>query len=348
MSTQRHAELASPLWDAVVVGAGPAGSMTARELALEGARVLLVDRQAFPRWKVCGACLSPGTQSVLEEAGLGHIPRSLGAVPLRALRLAGWSLGAEIPLRGSVALSRSAFDEALVAATTQAGVTFVAPARARPAKVEPYVRSLRLDLDGESLTIRARVVIAADGLGSSFLAGVRGGGDSTARTGSRIGLGAAFGRETPGYEAGVIHMGVDDAGYVGLVRLEDGTLDVACALGQDRLGSGGRPEDLVREILCQADMAPLPGDPIAGWKGTPVLTRSLTTRGDERLFAVGDAAGYVEPFTGEGIAWALSGARALAPIAAEGIHAWHPGLVAAWDRAYQKTIGRAAARKSVV
>jgi flavin-dependent dehydrogenase len=50
---------AGRLWDVVVVGAGPAGAMAARELARRGAGVLLVDRAQFPRYKVCGGCLNP-------------------------------------------------------------------------------------------------------------------------------------------------------------------------------------------------------------------------------------------------------------------------------------------------
>jgi flavin-dependent dehydrogenase len=343
LSTGREHELTSRLWDVLVVGAGPAGSMVARELALGGADVLLVDRQAFPRWKVCGACLSPGTQSVLREAGLGHIPLELGSVPLHSLRLSGWDLGAEVSLRGSVALSRAAFDEALAMAAVEAGVTFVAPARALPGGLEPDARRVLLNIDGVDVTARARVVIAADGVASAFLSGVVGRVGHGASSGSRIGLGAVYGQAVPGYEPGFVHMGVGSAGYVGLVRLEDGAVDVACALDPARLGEHGRPEDLVQEILIEAGMAPLPGDPLAGWKGTPLLTRSPVTRGGERLFAVGDAAGYVEPFTGEGITWALSGARALAPIAAMGVSVWNPRLVATWDRAYQHTVGKSAA-----
>ncbi len=336
-------DLGSRVWDALVVGAGPAGSMTARELARGGASVLLVERKAFPRWKVCGCCLSAGTLSVLEEAGLGHVPPDLGAVPLRSLRIAGWSTGAEIPLSGSFAVSRSSLDEALVDAAVAAGVTFVAPARARPAGLEPDARAVHLELDGVSKTVRARIVIAADGLGSSFLSHASAGGVSPAvADDARIGLGAVFGSSVGEYGAGVVHMAVGDAGYVGLVRLENGTLDVASALDPRRLGAGRRPEALVNEILAGAGWQPLPSDPIEGWSGTPMLTRSRAVLGDERLFAVGDAAGYVEPFTGEGMAWALSGARTLAPIAAEGVRSWDPGLVPAWDRAYRRTIGRAA------
>jgi flavin-dependent dehydrogenase len=318
--------------------------MAARELARGGAKVLLVERQRFPRWKVCGACLSPGTQAVLADVGLGHLADSLGAVPLRTLRLAGWSLRAEVPLRGSAALSRAALDQALVDAAVEVGVTFLSSTRARPSSIEPEARCVTLERGGGPIIARARVVIAADGLGGGFLADAHGGGEATVPPGGRIGFGATYGRNVPGYEAGAIHMGVGDAGYVGLVRLEDGTLDVASAISAELLGGGVRPEDVVGEILARAGMAPLPAHaPAAGWKGTPVLTRTLSTRGANRLLAVGDAAGYVEPFTGEGIAWALSGARALAPIALRGIRSWDPRLVDDWDRAYLDTVGKAAA-----
>jgi len=268
----------------------------------------------------------------------------LGAVPLGALSVSGWSNRAEIPLRGSVALSRAALDEALVKAAVEAGVTVAAPARARPLGIDSDSRIVRLDMDGKSLTVKARVVIAADGLGSSFLSkGSDGEAKAAVPHDARIGLGAVFGDGADDYGPGVIHMAVGSAGYVGLVRLVDDTVNVASALDPGHLRQGERPETLVNEILAGAGLTPLPDRPIAGWSGTPVLTRTLATRGAERLFAVGDAAGYVEPFTGEGITWALSGARTLAPIAAEGIRSWEPDLVAAWDQAYHDTIGRAAA-----
>jgi flavin-dependent dehydrogenase len=57
-----------------------------------------------------------------------------------------------------------------------------------------------------------------------------------------------------------------------------------------------------------------------------------------RLFALGDATGYVEPFTGEGMAWALSSAVALAPLAEQAVRRWHPGLIAAWTRRHRRTV----------
>jgi flavin-dependent dehydrogenase len=58
-----------------------------------------------------------------------------------------------------------------------------------------------------------------------------------------------------------------------------------------------------------------------------------------RWFAVGDAAGYVEPFTGEGMAWAVAGAVAVAPLAARGVASWDNRLVAEWSAAHRRLIG---------
>ena len=76
-------DAAQQTWDAVVVGAGPAGSLAARQMARQGAAVLLVDKLSFPRWKVCGCCLNGAALSALDSVGLGELPQRLSARPLR-------------------------------------------------------------------------------------------------------------------------------------------------------------------------------------------------------------------------------------------------------------------------
>src|ERR1700751_4115894 len=84
----RHLPRASPSkpmtrWDAVVVGAGPAGSATARFLAQAGARVLLLDRAQFPRDKPCSEYLSPQSTRVLEDLGPDVVAAVEAAAPPR-------------------------------------------------------------------------------------------------------------------------------------------------------------------------------------------------------------------------------------------------------------------------
>ncbi|MCL5270490.1 MAG: FAD-dependent monooxygenase, partial [bacterium] len=106
------AAIACQAWDAVVVGAGPAGALAARELARVGASVLLVDQAAFPRRKVCGGCLNARALAALSEAGLARLPDRLGAVPLRELRVRTAGHVARIALPPSAALTSGELDAA--------------------------------------------------------------------------------------------------------------------------------------------------------------------------------------------------------------------------------------------
>jgi flavin-dependent dehydrogenase len=316
----------------VVVGAGPGGALAAYELARGGASVLLLDRAAFPRWKVCGACLSPGALRVLDDAGLGGLASDLGGVPLQRLVLAARARSARVPLGGSLALSRFAFDAALVRAAVAEGAVFWPGSRVALGRLEGDARGLQVIRDGAKVAVAARVVVDATGLGRGLRAGTAPSDEVAA--GSRVGVGAVLRGDDYPVRPGDLHMAVGRAGYVGLVRVEDGALNVAAALDPARLRTAS-PEQVVSGVLAEAGLPPVAEQPLEGWRGTPLLTRSSRDAGSERLFHVGDAAGYVEPFTGEGICWALSAARVSARLAAAGAERWRNGLLDEW-RAYRR------------
>ena len=326
--------------DVVVVGAGPAGAVAARQVARRGASVLLLDRAAFPRWKVCGACLSAGAFEVLASVGLGGLPDALGAEPLRTLVLSARTRSVRLPLVGARALSRVALDHALVEVAREEGVEFWSETRARLGPVRDDHRVLRVERHGVDVEVRARVVLDATGLGGALVTADAP--DATVSAGSRIGLGATF--DDPRYPVriGDLHMVVGRTGYVGIVRVESGVLNVAAAVDPGAL-QGTRPDRVIAHILSSCHLEPLRGDPVAAWRGTPLLTRSAGDLGAERLFRLGDAAGYVEPFTGEGICWALDGARAVAPLASAGAARWDVALLEAW-REYHAAAVREARR----
>jgi len=333
--------VSAPLWDAVVVGAGPAGSVAALELRRRGLEVLLVDRARFPRRKVCGGCLSPGAVEVLRASGLDGIAPAEGAHPLKRLRLLGWGTSAEVLLDGGWAISRDALDHALVAAAVREGVALREGAQARLHPPEGPVRRLGLvERSGETL-VDARVVVAADGLGGALLRqGTSGPGDRSDPA-ARIGLGTRLPDAPETFEPGTITMVVADGGYVGLVRVEGDSLNVAAAVDATTLRRHGGPGRCVAALLEGSGLAVPDRLENATWRGTPPLTWSAGALGAERVFRVGDATGYVEPFTGEGMCWALAGARALAPIAAAAAHSWDPGLLVHWQQARARSIGRA-------
>jgi flavin-dependent dehydrogenase len=305
-------------WEVVVVGAGPAGSVTARELARRGVRVLLVDKATFPRPKVCGCCLNRATLAALDAVGLGHVLAKCGAVPLTGVKLAAGRVSADVRLPGGMAVSREAFDAALVEEAVKAGATF------RPGTVWRT---------GEVGFPLAKVTVLACGLA---------GNTGRAARSSRIGAGVVVPESLapPFYVPGTIYMATGHGGYVGLVRLEDNQLDVAAALDPVFVRLIGGPGAAAGAILAETGWPAMTGIESLPWKGTPALTRTPERIAGPGWFAVGDAAGYVEPFTGEGMAWAVTSAAALAPIAARAAAGWNDSLAGQWARTHRRLVGR--------
>jgi flavin-dependent dehydrogenase len=326
-------------WDVLVIGAGPAGAVAALETARRGLSVLLVDRAAFPRAKVCGCCLSARALHTLTVLGLGRLPASEGAVPLRAVTLGACGSRAVLPLPGGVALSRERFDAGLVAAAVEGGAHFLpsVEARLRPGCGE--IREVTLARGPRDVTASALVVLAADGLGGRFLAGETGQLPRVAE-GSRIGAGVVLADGPSFYGPGQVFIACGAAGYVGLVRLEDGRLDVAAALDRATVRRSGGPGRAAAGILREAGWPDLSGLVGPGWRGTPPLTRQAPRLASHRVLVLGDAAGYVEPFTGEGMAWALDAAVAIAPVAARAARGWDAGIEEEWAREHDRVVTR--------
>ena len=124
------------------------------------------------------------------------------------------------------------------------------------------------------------------------------------------------------------------------MRLEDGRLDLAAALDAAWVRACGGPGRAAAWLLAEAGWPAVPRLAELSWRGTPALTRRARHLATERLFLLGDAAGYIEPFTGEGMAWALAAGRAVAPLAARAADRWSPELAPAWSAVYYRLIAR--------
>ena len=350
-------------WDVVVAGAGPAGAAAACRAAGHGLRTLLVDRATFPRAKVCGGCVSPAGMAALGELGLEQRVRRAGA-PIASLRFHARGRTAEVALGvGGVAISRSELDAMLVNAAREAGSQVLEGASARLGvlQAEAGVRGqasahagidaagggrvvrgcgVTLTSAAETLRVSTRVAIAADGLGGTFLPSEPAWRPRISRW-SRIGLGAVI-PATDACERGLVACGTVAMycgrwGYVGMVRLADGSVDVAAAMDARAIQRAGSPGAAVVAILREAGGGPrdLAAFASAPWKGTPRLTRRREVeRGP--VVVVGDAARYAEPFTGEGMTWALRAGIGAADHAA----AMMAGTTRAgdWARTYQRTL----------
>jgi flavin-dependent dehydrogenase len=283
--------------------------------------------------------LNQASLSALGQAGLGELAARLGARPLSAVELFAGRSRARLALPVGMALSREALDTALVQEAVNAGATFLPYAEAALQPEIGVERKVLLRGRNTTGTAVARVVVAADGLAGRFLQKLPEF-DPVVALRAAVGAGTIVEAAPNGFCEGTIYMACGPGGYVGVVRLEDGRLDVAAALEIGQVRRCGSPATLARKILTGAGLLALGDLPPSAWQGTAPLTRHRRYVAGERLFVVGDAAGYVEPFTGEGIGWAMQGALLMAPLVLEAIDAWDRRLADRWQMHYNRLIVR--------
>jgi flavin-dependent dehydrogenase len=279
------------VWDVIVIGAGPAGAVAARELARRGATTLLVERQSFPRTKVCGGSLNGQALASLPQLGLSHILPAAFAAPVSRFMVQANKRRVVLDLPAGVAIRRAEFDEQLVQSASDAGVAFLPETTAI---VEPFsasdltYRQVSLSHHGQQgLATKARIVIAADGLGHACLRHVQMFRSSTIRD-ARVGLGLVLHKQEA-YEGGAIHMAIGRSGYVGLVRTADENLNVAAAVDPAALRATSMPGEFINRILRDAGLPLLSLDAASKWRGTLALSRVTSRLAGGRTFLLGDA-----------------------------------------------------------
>ncbi len=301
--------------DVIIAGAGPAGSVAAWVAARTGARVLIVDRDTFPRDKLCGDTLNPGALALLESIGLGSGLRDLGR-PLTGMRVSGGGASVEARYaegRGGLAITRRVLDHWLLERAVAAGAHFEPGLIVRAPLLDasarwPLVRGLVLARRGASdATIRmpAAMTIAADGRASAVARAL--GLSSQPRRWRRW----AFGAYASGVDAvsDVGEMHISPGQYVGIAGVAGGLTNVCVVTGPRP--EGRTPLDVMRRVLAS--------DPAIGARfararfETPVrvlgpLAVDVRTAGVDGLLLAGDAAGFVDPMTGDGLHLAMQGA----------------------------------------
>ena len=300
--------------DVAVVGAGPAGTAAALFAARRGYRVIVFDKQAFPRDKPCGEGLMPSGRPALRELGLEDAIVSGGAPPLQGIQfgLAGQQpVAVPFPEHGGeqagLGIRRLAFDARLVDALGHhAQIEFCPQTEARDIKASDGGIARVITAAGE---VRARIVAVADGLRSPF----------------RHRLGWTVGPRPP-HRYGVVAHWTMDAPVDPWVRITfDDGLEVyegpvagnqrmvALLCYQDRMREfGGRLEARYRELARGLRPSLRSAELVGAVSAVGPFWYRATTVAQGGVFLIGDAAGFTDPITGEGVAAGLRQARAFA------------------------------------
>jgi flavin-dependent dehydrogenase len=316
--------------DLVVIGGGPAGASIATLAATRGARTLLIERDRFPRDKVCGEFLSAEGCAVLSRLGLLDALTAKGAMPMDGCLLAdakGRSVTAPLPDlpragRTALGISRAVLDELLLNQAAARGVTVREQTVAiRPILDDGRVTGVTTRKAGESggdETLGATLVISADGRRSMLQRALHPaiGDPLTTSRRSWFGFKAHFPDRTPGLSRR-IELYVFDGGYAGLGPVEGGRLNLALIARVDALNAcGNSPKRLFDERMLQNPLLEerLGNDrPCSAWKTIGPLRFNARTPASHGAMFLGDAAGTIDPFSGEGMSNAFRGAELALP-----------------------------------
>ncbi len=309
----------------MIIGAGPAGSTAAILLALAGWSVALVEKQTFPRRKVCGECVSPPTLSLLAALGIEQQLDLRAGPDLRRVALIRGSRNvvADFPeARNSTypwgrAIGRETLDTVLVEQARTVGVEILQPYSAREVVGGPgaWRCGIRRQAESSITTLSTPVMIAAHGSWEALpLAGPQNRREQ--RPADLLAFKANF-HEAP-LEPGLLPIFSFEGGYGGMVDTGGGVTTVAGCLRRDRLealrreqtgaSAGDCFEAMLRtecvgvsEVLDQAFRE-------GSWIGAGPIDPGIRLRADEGLFRIGNAAGEAHPIVGEGISMAVQSA----------------------------------------
>jgi geranylgeranyl reductase family protein len=285
------------MFDVAIVGGGPAGSICAAFCAMAGLRTLLLERETFPREKVCGDCLNPACWPILRRLELAERLRALPHAKLAHLELIGINgrrLRAELPSGhdAEIAIKRSLLDELLLRRAQELGATVFENTTLTAVSL-PDPRTPHWSISAGEQSFRSRALVAADGRNSTVarLCGLL---PRSAK--ERIALQAHL-PLPPGFGDRVV-LEFRPEGYSGQAPVGGGELNLCLVSVPHKVAS-----------LRQWAEARFEIPPGHSWRTITPLRRTPILAGQGSLFLVGDAARVVEPFTGEGIYYALASAE---------------------------------------
>ena len=313
--------------DAIVIGAGAAGAAAATWLARGGWQVAVVEKQPFPRRKVCGECLAASNLPLLHDLGLGPALRAHAGAQLQRVTLhhGQEQVTARLPAHAAphpwgVALGRETLDNCLLDAAQAAGAQVLQPFAVQAIGGAPgdWLCETREVATGQVRLLRAPLLIDAHGSWEALPsrhAQTR----AAPAASDLLAFKANFLGATLDPEAiGLLAL---DGGYGGMVRAGGGITTVACCVRRDRLsqlrsdapglGAGQAVQDWLMRS-CSGVQRALQGATREGsWLAAGPIRPGTRLRAGDGIFRIGNAAGEAHPILGEGLSMALQSAAML-------------------------------------
>jgi flavin-dependent dehydrogenase len=300
--------------DTIIVGAGIGGTCAALSLAERGAEVTLLEAGDFPRHKVCGEFLSPESRAIFKRLGVEDALLDAGALPVGNARVVARSQELDVPLPpGGLALSRYRLDEILWRAANARGIGCHSHTR-----VHQITGSAEEGFKAHASAgvYTGRTAIAAPGRGASLWHHKV----PDSQTTRYLGLKAHF--RGVRLEPGTVELHPWRGGYCGLVRVEEGLTDVCLLARYDVVQQRSKraPEAFWQWLLtqCPALAERFTNAEVATpWLATGNVSFGRQAPTEAGVLQCGDAAGFIHPFAGDGMAMAArSGELAGATVSA--------------------------------
>ena len=351
--------------DVAIVGAGPSGTVLGAALARADIEVLIVEGARAWHWRAGGVFASPTAMAALDRAGVPRTTLDTLTRPIPAMRLetpggaaVRLTYGADRGGPPAVGFDRSRLDPALEELAREAGVTIRRGVRVDAVELDPAAPAT-LHMGDERL--RAQIVVGADGTGSvvARAAGVQ----RATRLPPRVGLSwhvadpRARDPETPDARSDA-RLVVFEDGYVGLAPVPGDRLNIGIVLGPSwrdelaRIGAAAVSRRVLRLVPHATDdaVAWADAEPCDRIAGASPLGGRVTRRAGPGWFLVGDAAGFLDPFTGEGLHRALVSTELAAPAISMALTVPRGGRNRATEaaRAYDRAMRRRFASKDAV